>query len=133
MLSVIVTLAVVVIVSITCFNFFCVGQQLLYKTISVSDARAMMQAPSNVLVVDVRTPEEYGQGHLKDAINIPLYDLPLRIGGFEQNRPILVYCQTGYRSAQASSILVKAGFTKVYNLEGGIIAWINSGYPTVTS
>jgi rhodanese-related sulfurtransferase len=127
------SLAVVVIVSITCFNFSCAGQQLVYKTISVSDARAMMQSSSNVSIVDVRTPEEYVQGHLKGAINIPLSDLPLRIGGLEQNRPILVYCQTGYRSAQASSILVKAGFAKVYNLEGGIIAWINSGYPTVTS
>lgn len=127
------SLAAVVIVSITCFNFLCVEQQLVYKTISVSDARAMMQSSSNVLVIDVRTPEEYVQGHLKGAINIPLSDLPPRIEALEQNRPILVYCQTGYRSAQASSILVKAGFTKVYNLEGGIIAWINSGYPTVTS
>jgi rhodanese-related sulfurtransferase len=125
------SLAVVVIVSITCFNFFCFGQQLVYTTISVSDARAMLQFSSNVLVVDVRTTEEYAQGHLKGAINIPLSDLPLQISGLEQNRPILVYCQTGYRSAQASSILVNAGFTKVYNLEGGITAWINSGYPTV--
>lgn len=120
-------LATVVVMSITCFQFFCVAQQLVYTTISVSDARAMLQSSSNVLVVDVRTPEEYAQGHLKGAINIPLSDLPLRIGRLEQNRPILVYCQTGYRSAQASSILVKAGFTKVYNLEGGMTAWINSG------
>ena len=129
---VVASLAAVVIMSITCFNFFCVGQQLVYKTISVSDARVMMQSSSNVLVVDVRTPQEYVKGHLEGAINIPLSDLPLRIGGLEQNRPILVYCRTGHRSAQASSILVKAGFTKVYNLEGGITAWINSGYPTVT-
>ena len=127
------SLAAIVIMSITCFNFFCVGQQLVYKAISVSDARAMMQSSSNVLVVDVRTSQEYAQGHLQGAINIPLSDLPLRIGGLGQNRPILVYCRTGYRSAQASCILVKAGFTKVYNLEGGITAWINSGYPTVTS
>ena len=110
-----------------------VGQQLVYKTISVSDARAMIQSSSNLLVVDVRTPEEYTQGHLKGAINIPLSDLQLRIGGLEQNRPMLVYCQTGSRSAQASSILVKAGFTQVYNLDGGMTAWINSGYPTVNA
>ena len=126
------SLAAVVIVNIACFNFS-LGQQLVYKTISASDARAMMQSSSNILIVDVRTPEEYAQGHLKGAINIPLSDLPLRIVKFEQNRPILVYCQTGYRSAEASSILMKAGFTKVYNLEGGITAWINAGYPTVTS
>ena len=125
------SLAVVVIVSITGFNF-CVGQQLFYSIISVSDARAMIQSSSNVLVIDVRTPEEYAQGHLKGAINIPLSDLPLRIGGLEHNRPIIVYCQTGSKSAQASTILVRAGFTKVYSMEGGITAWTNSGYPTVT-
>jgi len=126
------SLAVVAVVSITCFNFFCVGQKLAYKTISVSDARAMMESSSNLLVVDVRTPQEYMQGHLKGAINIPLSDLSLRMGELEKDRPILVYCQTGYRSAQASSILVKAGFVKIYNLEGGIMAWVSSGYPTVT-
>ena len=125
------SLAAVVIVGITCLNS-CVGQQLFYWVISVSDARAMLQPSSNVLVIDVRLPEEYVQGHLKGAINIPLSDLPLRIGGLEHNRPILVYCQTGIRGAQASSILVKAGFTKVFNLEGGITAWIEAGYPTVT-
>jgi rhodanese-related sulfurtransferase len=109
------------------------GQQLGYKTISVSDASAMIQSSPNLLVVDVRTPQEYAQGHLKGAINIPLSDLPLRIGGLNPNGPILVYCQTGYRSAQASTILVKASFTQVYNMDGGITAWINAGYPTVTS
>lgn len=109
------------------------GQQLAYKTISVSDASAMIQSSPNLLVVDVRTPQEYAQGHLKGAINIPLSDLPLRIGGLDPNKPILVYCQTGYRSAQASAVLVKAGFTQVYNMDGGMTAWINSGYPTVTT
>jgi rhodanese-related sulfurtransferase len=125
------SVAAVAIVSITCFNF-CAGQRF-YSTISVSGARAMMQSSSNVLIVDVRTSGEYAQGHLKGAINIPLSDLPLRFDELAQNRPMLVYCQTGYRSAQASSFLVKAGFTQVYNMEGGIAAWINSGYPTVTS
>jgi len=109
------------------------GQQLAYKTISVSDASAMIQSSSNLLVVDVRTPQEYAQGHLKAATNIPLSDLPLRIGGLDRNRSILVYCQTGVRSAQAATMLVNAGFTQVYDMEGGLTAWINAGYPTVTS
>ena len=62
------------------------GQQLGYKTISVSDASAMIQSSPNLLVVDVRTPQEYAQGHLKGATNIPLSDLPLRIGGLDPNR-----------------------------------------------
>jgi rhodanese-related sulfurtransferase len=125
------SLAAVAIVSITCFNV-CVGQQLFYWTISVSDARAMIQSSPNLLIIDVRTPEEYVQGHLKGAINILLSDLPLRIAALDRNRPILVYCKTGVRSAEASSFLVRAGFTHVYSMEGGITEWINSGYPTVS-
>ena len=93
----------------------------------------MIQSSPNLLIVDVRTPEEYAQGHLKGAVDIPLSDLPFRIGVLDQKVPMLVYCRTGHRSAQASSILVTAGFIHVYNLQGGITAWINSGYPTVTS
>ena len=126
------TIAVVVFATVSCFNLL-VAQQLAYKTISASDARAMIQSSPNLLVVDVRTPEEYAQGHLAGAVNISLSDLPLRIGSLDPNRPILVYCRTGHRSAQASAILVNAGFTQVYNMAGGITAWINSGYPTVTS
>jgi rhodanese-related sulfurtransferase len=110
-----------------------VSQQLSYKIISVSDARAMIQSSSNLLVVDVRTSGEFAQGHLQGAINIPLSDLPTQIGGLDPNRPILVYCQTGVRSAQASATLVNAGFTHVYDMEGGLTAWISEGYPTVTS
>ena len=107
--------------------------QLAYKSISVSDASAMIQSSTNLLIVDVRTPGEFAQGHLKDAINIPLSDLPLRIDELDRNRPVLVYCQTGVRSAQASTILVNARFTQIYDMEGGLNAWINAGYPTVTS
>ena len=107
--------------------------QLAYKTISVSDASAMIQSSPNLVILDVRTADEYAQGHLKGAINIPLSDLPVQIGELDRNRPILIYCRTGVRSAQASTILVNAGFTQVYDMEGGLNAWINAGYPTVTS
>ena len=127
------SVATILIISIVFFNFLCIGQQPVYKTISVSEARALMQSTPDLLIVDVRTPQEYAQGHLNGAINIPLSDLPLRISGLDPNRTILVYCQTGVRSAEASSFLVSSGFTRVYNLEGGITAWINSGYPTVIS
>jgi rhodanese-related sulfurtransferase len=108
-----------------------VAQQGTYNTISVSDANAMMQSTSNLSILDVRTSAEFAQGHLKGAINIPLSDLPVQLGQLDRNRPILVYCQTGFRSAQASTILANAGFTKVYDMEGGLNAWINAGYPTV--
>jgi rhodanese-related sulfurtransferase len=128
----ILVLAAALAISYTYFRFFNVGQQLTYRNISVSDAKAMMESNPSLSIVDVRTIQEFAQGHLKGAVNIPLSDLPLRSGELEKNKPILVYCHTGNRSAQASAILVKAGFTHIYNMEGGISAWTNSGYPTVT-
>ena len=110
-----------------------VNQRLGYQVISVSDARAMIQSSSNLLVVDVRTSGEFAQGHLQGSINMPLSDLPTEISGLDRNRPILVYCQTGHRSAQAAAILVNAGFTQVYDMDGGLNAWISAGYQTVTS
>ena len=128
----ILVLAAALAISYTYFRFFNVGQQLTYRNISVSEAKTMMESNPSLLIVDVRTIQEFAQGHLKGAVNIPLSDLPLRSGELEKNKPILVYCHTGNRSAQASAILVKAGFTHIYNMEGGISAWTNSGYPTVT-
>jgi len=129
---VIVGLVAVSAVSYAYFQLFYVGRQLTYKNISVMEAKAMIESDSSLEILDVRTVQEFAQGHLKGAINVPLSDLPSRTGELEKNRLILVYCQSGNRSAQASSILVKAGFTDVYNMEGGIMAWTNSGYPTVT-
>ena len=110
-----------------------VGQQPTYKLISVSDANAMIQDVPGLLVVDVRTPGEFSQGHIQGAINIPLFDLPVKMSGLDQSKPILVYCQTGVRSAQAASLLVNAGFTEVYDMDGGLNAWTSAGYQTVTT
>ena len=110
-----------------------VSQQVSYQIISASEARAMIQSSPNLLVVDVRTPEEFAQGHLQGAINIPLSNLPTQISSLDRNRPILVYCQTGHRSAQAAALLMNSGFTQVYDMDGGLDAWISAGYPTVTS
>jgi rhodanese-related sulfurtransferase len=109
------------------------SQQISYQIISVSEASAMIQSSPNLLVVDVRTTEEFAQGHLQGAINIPLSNLPTQISSLGRNRPVLVYCQTGHRSAQAATLLTNAGFTQVYDMNGGLNAWINAGYPTVTS
>jgi len=131
-LVLILALAAAFAISYAYFRFFNVGQQLTYRDTSVSEAKTMMESNPSLLIVDVRTIQEFAQGHLKGAVNIPLTDLPLRTGELEKNKPILVYCHTGNRSAQASSILVKAGFTHIYNMERGISAWINAGYPTIT-
>jgi rhodanese-related sulfurtransferase len=82
-------------------------------------------------IVDVRTPEEFAAGHLRDAKNIPLADLGTRIGELEKSksRAILVVCQSGARADKAVRQLAAAGFADVVRLDGGIAAWQTAGLP----
>ncbi len=83
------------------------------------------------LVVDVREPWEYQEGHLPGAVNIPLSRLPEKLSELPQDRPILLVCNSGNRSGVAADFLVQQGFPgeRVYNLEGGTYAWIGAGLP----
>jgi rhodanese-related sulfurtransferase len=99
---------------------------------NVAKAKALIQ-DSTVKILDVRTPQEFSQGHIKGAQLIPVYDLSNRIQELApfKDRPILVYCHSGNRSTTASRILKKNGFTKIFNLQGGITAWNSGGNKTV--
>lgn len=100
--------------------------------VTVAKAKALIQ-DSTVTILDVRTPQEFSEGHIQGAQLIPVYDLSNRIQELARlkNRPILVYCHTGNRSTTASQMLNKNGFKKISNLKGGIRAWISDGNETV--
>ncbi len=106
-----------------------------YTDINVSIARDMIndnaQFP-DLIVLDVRDQWEYDEGHLCNAILIPLGELATRIRQLEpyKDTEIIVYCRTGGRSQQGSLFLVNQNFTKVYNMVGGITAWEAIGYET---
>jgi phage shock protein E len=70
------------------------------------------------LVIDVRTPAEFNSGHIAGAVNVPLDQLPSRIGGVVQDKstPVAVHCQGGYRSAKARTVLEQEGYTHVQDL-----------------
>ena len=87
------------------------------------------------VIVDVRTPEEFAAGHLRDAKNIPLADFGTRIGELEKSKgkSIVVVCQTGARADKAVSLLQGAGFEDVAALDGGLAAWQTASLPTVKS
>ena len=85
----------------------------------------------NALVLDVREESEYSNGHLLNAKLIPLGKLRERIGELERyrERPILVVCRSGQRSAAACAVLGRQGFVHAYNLSGGVVAWQKSNLP----
>jgi len=89
----------------------------------------------DLAILDVRNQSEYNINHLYDAILIPLHELETRIDELEEymNNEIIVYCGLGGRSEIASGILADNGFTKVYNMLGGITAWIEAEYPVYTT
>jgi rhodanese-related sulfurtransferase len=78
---------------------------------------------SGALVVDVRTTAEFGAGHIASAVNVPLDMLHQAAASWDKNQAVVVYCATGARSAEAASYLAGAGFKKVHDLTGGVVAW----------
>lgn len=91
-------------------------------------------AADGVVVLDVRTPEEFAAGHLAGAVNVNLESGSFEsdIAGLDQATPYAVYCRSGNRSGQAMGIMQDAGFTDVAHLDGGIVAWQQAGGQLVT-
>lgn len=85
----------------------------------------------SALVLDVREQGEYDTGHILNSKLVPLGKLRERIGELEKYRdkPILVVCRSGMRSASACALLGKQGFAQAYNLEGGVMAWQKASLP----
>jgi rhodanese-related sulfurtransferase len=80
-------------------------------------------------VIDVRTEAEVARGVIEGAIHIPLHLLPLRADEIPQDKPVLVYCNSGARSAQACAFMATKGYRNMHNLSGGILAWARAGRP----
>ncbi len=98
--------------------------------VSSAQAKALLDA-AEALFVDVREPEEYQQGRIPRAANIPRGLLEFRIGQVvpEKSAKIVVYCRSGKRSALAAQTLLRMGYPNALSLEGGWLAWEQAGYP----
>lgn len=81
-------------------------------------------------LLDVRTPQEFAGGHIEGAANIAVETLQAHLSEIPRDQPIVLYCRSGNRSAQAAQILEAAGFTGIYDL-GGIVSWQQAGLPVV--
>ena len=95
----------------------------------VSAAQAYARYQQGALFVDVRTQQEWDQGHIAGSILIPLDDLPTRINDVPRDRDVVVVCRSGARSTQGAAILRQAGYSRVTCMSGGIQSWVAAGYP----
>lgn len=90
-------------------------------------------AEAGVITLDVRTPGEYAEGHLQGAqlIDFQSGNFENEIVTLDKNATYAVYCRSGNRSGQAVKVMQEAGFTNVFNMNGGVIDWANAGLPLV--
>jgi rhodanese-related sulfurtransferase len=96
-----------------------------FKEIDSHTVKAI--AASGAHLIDVRTADEVVHGVIDGAIHIPLHLLPLRAADIPQDKPVVMYCRSGARSAQACSFMASKGYDNMHNLSGGIMAWARSG------
>lgn len=98
--------------------------------IAPGELQRQLTAAAGPQVVDVRTDDEWREGHLPGALHIMGGYLPDRVGEVPRDRPLVVMCGSGYRSTIAASVLERAGFTAITNLTGGMKAWKDAGLAT---
>lgn len=106
------------------------------RVVSLDAAYDMLfeDKPEDLVVIDVRTPEEFRANRLPDAVLIDIYepDFQARIAELDRDVPYLLYCRSGNRSQQARQIMEDLGFRDVADVEGGMVAWLEDGKPFVT-
>lgn len=99
-----------------------------FKEVDAAGFEALKTSGSYMLI-DVRTDAEVSRGVIDDAMHLPLHLLPVKAQDIPQDKPVVFYCQSGGRSAQACAFMAAKGFGNVYNLQGGIMGWTRSGKP----
>lgn len=91
--------------------------------------------PDNLVVLDVRTPEEFEEQHLADAVLVDFHgpDFADRIADLDRDATYVMYCRSGNRSGQAREMMQNLGFSDVRDIDGGILSWLDQGLPVETS
>ncbi len=101
-----------------------IDEKMTYEQITPAEAKVLMETKKNYIILDVRTEEEYNEGHIDGAVLIPDYEINLKAESIltDKDQLILVYCRSGRRSKLAADSLVALGYTNVKEF-GGIIDW----------
>lgn len=105
-------------------------QKINYKNVDSATFRELAESGKGI-ILDVRAPEELEEGFITNSINYNYYedDFETRLNSLDKTKEIYVYCAGGGRSSDAANMLIKKGFTKVYNLEDGFDDWKKRGLP----
>jgi len=110
-------------------------QVRIIEDITTQEAFTLIQNNKNnpdFVIIDVRTPEEFASEHIENALNIDYYSETFRdeLNKLDKNKTYLVYCRSGGRSGNASTIMKELNFREAYNMLGGINVWKSEGLPT---
>jgi queuine tRNA-ribosyltransferase len=95
----------------------------------VSTTNTALREDSDAILVDVREPEEWREGHVAGARHIPMGQLPAELASLPRQAPIYLICRSGARSHRAAAHMLTAGFERARNVKGGMIAWERAGLP----
>jgi rhodanese-related sulfurtransferase len=87
------------------------------------------QSPPDLVLLDVRQPEEWREGIIPGALKISLADLPHQLATLTRDKDYVLICRSGNRSSTAAQLMHKAGFTRLANFQGGMLAWYDQHYP----
>lgn len=96
-----------------------------YDVLNVADFKAKMTSLEDYHLVDVRTPDEVAGGTIENSTNInySTSEFSTELGKLDKNKPLMLFCRSGNRSGKASKIAKELGFTEIYDLQGGFMAW----------
>lgn len=99
-------------------------------TISLTDWKNNYDNEKEFIIVDVRTPEEFEEGHIENSININFYESNFedQINNLDKDKKYLIYCRSGARSSKTLELMKELNFNEVYDLQGGFINWNLAGY-----
>jgi len=105
-----------------------------FPEVTVTQARELIQkraGNAGLVILDVRTPEEFAEGHISGAANVNLLglDFESRLNALDRGKTYLVYCRTGNRSAKAIQTMERLGFRSAYHMVEGIVGWQKKGFP----
>ncbi len=105
------------------------------RVVPADEALSIQNSGSaDLVVLDVRTPQEFADGHLEGAVMLDFYDpgFAAQLAELDPDVPYLLYCQSGNRSGQTAAMMEQLGFADVADVDGGILAWADAGQPVVT-